>query len=83
MLTARPLHRVDVFRMIKRRGQKAGMAQICCHTFRGTGITSYLSNGGRLEIAQAMAGHSSPRTTKIYDRRNEEVTLDEVERIHI
>ena len=59
------------------------MAQIGCHTFHWISITSYPSNGGRLEIAQTMSGCSSPQTTKIYDQRNEEVTLDEVERINI
>ncbi len=58
------------------------MAQIGCHTFHWTSITSYLSNSGRLEIAQTMSGRSSPQTTKIYDQRKE-VTLDEVERINI
>ena len=30
---------------------------------------------------QQMAAHESARTTKLYDRRNDQVTLDEVERI--
>ena len=55
-------------------------ADICCHTFRATGITAYLENGGTLENAQAMAAHESPRTTKLYDRTGDEITLDEVER---
>jgi integrase len=49
--------------------------------FRATGITTYLQNGGKLEIAQQMAGHESARTTGLYDRRNDEIALDEVERI--
>jgi integrase len=56
---------------------------VCCHTFRATGITAYLENGGSLENAQAMAAHESPRTTKLYDRTGDEITLDEVERIVI
>jgi integrase len=52
-----------------------------CHTFRATGITIYLSNGGTLEKAQMMAAHSSPRTTKLYDRTSDAVSLDEVERV--
>ena len=40
-----------------------------------------MENGGSLERAQQMAGHSSPCTTKLYDRTRDEVTLDEVERI--
>jgi hypothetical protein len=52
-------------------------------TFRATGITAYLEAGGTLENAQAMAAHESPRTTKLYDRTGDEITLDEVERIAI
>jgi hypothetical protein len=52
-------------------------------TFRATGITAYLEAGGTLENAQAMAAHESPRTTKLYDRTGDEITLDEVERITI
>ena len=58
-------------------------AEMCCHTFRATGITAYLENSGTLENAQAMAAHESPRTTKLYDRTSDEITLDEVERITI
>ena len=57
--------------------------KIGCHTFRATGITAYLEAGGTLENAQAMAAHESPRTTKLYDRTGDEITLDEVERITI
>ena len=53
------------------------------HTFRATGITAYLKNSGTLETAQHIANHESPRTTKLYDRRQEEISLDEVERIAI
>jgi hypothetical protein len=51
-----------------------------CHTFRATGITAYLGAGGTLENAQAMAAHESPRTTTLYDRTGDEITLDEVEK---
>jgi integrase len=57
--------------------------QIGNHTFRATGITEYLRNGGKLEIAQRMANHESARTTGLYDRRDDQVSLDEVERILI
>ncbi len=68
--------------MIKRRAAQAGIdSPISCHTFRATGITQYLLNNGVLEKAQLMAAHESPRTTKLYDRTKDEVTLDEVERI--
>ena len=81
-LTDRPMTRNDAFRMIQKRSRVLGLPPgTCCHTFRATGITAYLSNGGTIEKAQAMAGHASPRTTKLYDRTSDEVTLDEVERI--
>ena len=84
LLTELPMHRIDVWRMIGRRADAAGIdAEMCCHTFRATGITAYLDNGGTLENAQTMAAHESPRTTKLYDRTNDEITLDEVERIAI
>ena len=83
-LRKEPLERHYVHAMIKRRAKAAGLPEeISCHTFRATGITTYLKNGGTLERAQYMAGHASARTTKLYDRRNDEVTLDEVERIVI
>lgn len=83
-LTERPMYREDVLRMIKRRAEAAGLpASTCCHTFRATGITAYLENGGTIEKAQAIAAHESPRTTKLYDRTSDEITLDEVERILI
>jgi integrase len=67
---------------VRRRAKDAGIgAMICNHTFRATGITAYLENGGTLEMAQAIAAHESPRTTKLYDRTADAVTLDEVERI--
>jgi site-specific recombinase XerD len=72
----------DAWRMIRRRAIGAGIAEaIGCHTFRATGITAYLANGGALEHAQEMAAHESARTTKLYDRRSDKVTLDEVEKI--
>lgn len=84
LLTKHPMRGADVYRMIQRRAEKAGIeTRIGCHTFRATGITAYLKNGGKLEIAQQMAGHSNPKTTSLYDRRNDEVSMDEVERILI
>lgn len=83
-LTANRISRFDVFRMILRRALAAGLSdRVCCHTFRATGITAYLSNGGTIEKAQQIAAHESPRTTKLYDRTNDEMTLDEIERILI
>ena len=57
--------------------------EIGCHTFRATGITAYLKNGGTLEKAAQMANHASTRTTQLYDRRRDELSLDEVERIRV
>jgi integrase/recombinase XerD len=83
-ITANPMTRTDVLRMVKRRALGAGLpSSTCCHTFRATGITAYLENGGTIENAQAIAAHESPRTTKLYDRTGDEITLDEVERIVI
>lgn len=83
-LTATPLTRNDALRMVKRRAKAAGIpASACCHTFRATGITAYLENGGTIEKAQAIAAHACPRTTKLYDRTSDAITLDEVERILI
>jgi site-specific recombinase XerD len=83
-LTASAMSRVDVFRMVKRRARGCGLSdRISCHTFRATGITAYLENGGTIENAQAIAAHESPRTTKLYDRTGDEITLDEIERILI
>lgn len=74
----------DVLRMVKRRARAIGLPRgTCSHTFRATGITAYLENGGTIENAQAIAAHESPRTTKLYDRTSDEITLDEIERIAI
>ncbi len=76
------LPQANVHMMIQRRAKAAGLrTKISAHSFRATGITTYLQNGGKLEIAQHMAGHESARTTGLYDRRSDEVALDEVERI--
>ena len=79
-----PLPQASAFQMVRRRARAAGIATaIGNHTFRATGITAYLKNGGTLETAARMAGHASTRTTQLYDRRSDEVTLDEVERVLI
>lgn len=83
-LTSRPLRRNNALDMVKRRAKDAGLSErICNHTFRATGITAYLENGGSIEGAQAIAAHESPKTTKLYDRTSDAITLDEVERIAI
>jgi site-specific recombinase XerD len=74
----------DGYRMIQRRARQAGIkTRIGNHSMRATGITDYLKSDGTLEHAQAMAAHSSPRTTKLYDRRNDETALDEYEKVRI
>jgi integrase len=84
MVTVHPLHENDVLRMIKKRAAAADLpTTIGCHTFRATGITAYLENGGTIEKAQQIAAHASPRTTKLYDRTSDTVTLEEIERIAI
>jgi site-specific recombinase XerD len=84
LLTELAMHRVDAYQMIRRRTAEAGLkGKLGCHVFRATGITAYLEAGGTLENAQAMAAHESPRTTKLYDRTGDEITLDEIERITI
>lgn len=84
LLTPNRMHRNDALRMIKRRALAAGVSpRICCHTFRATGITEYMRNGGTLEKAQQMAAHASSQTTNLYNRVADQVTLDEVERVLI
>ena len=81
-LTADRLDRHEALAMVKRRCRQAGLGDgYGCHTFRATGITAYLNNGGTVEKAQAIAAHESPRTTKLYDRTSEAISLDEIERI--
>jgi integrase len=84
LLTEKPMHQQDAYRMIQRRAKAAGIeTRIGNHTFRATGITAYLKNSGKLEVAQHIANHESPRTTKLYDRRQDDISLDEIERIAI
>ena len=79
-----PLPQANAYAMIGRRARAVGIkTKVGNHTFRATGITAYLKNGGSLENAAAMANHASTRTTQLYDRRRDDVSLDEVERISI
>jgi len=83
-LSSTPLPQANAYAMVRRRAIAAGIAtKIGNHTFRATGITAYLKNGGTLENAAAMANHASTRTTQLYDRRHDEISLDEVERIRL
>ncbi|AMK20537.1 integrase [Sphingobium indicum IP26] len=83
-LSDAPLAQANAFLMVRRRATAAGIGTaIGNHSFRATGITTYLKNGGTLETAATMANHSSTRTTQLYHRRSDDVTLDEVERVLI
>jgi site-specific recombinase XerD len=84
LLTRTPLPQANAYQMVGRRAAAAGIAtKLGNHSFRATGITAYLKNGGTLEKAAQMANHASTRTTQLYDRRREELSLDEVERIRV
>jgi len=77
LLSGCQMTRNDALRMMKRRAKAAGLPDSTCnHTFRATGITAHLGNSGTIENAQAIAAHESPRTTKLYDRTSDEITLD-------
>ena len=83
-LTGLALNRYNAWAAIRKRARNARfLTPVGCHTWRATGVTVYLENGGRLEHAQQMAAHESPRTTKLYDRTKDEITIGEVERIQL
>jgi integrase/recombinase XerD len=78
------MSRSDVWQMVRRRATDASIETATgCHSFRATGITDYLMNGGRIEVAQKMAGHSKAKTTGLYGRRNDDISVGEVEKIGI
>jgi integrase/recombinase XerC len=83
-LSGKAMTQPIAWEMLQRRAKSAGICtRVCNHTFRATGITTYLKNGGTIERAATMANHSSTRTTQLYDRRPDDVTLEEVERIRL
>jgi site-specific recombinase XerD len=83
-LTRNAMWQQDAYQMIQRRAPPAGIkTRIGNYTFPATGITAYLKNKGTLEAAQQIANHESPRTNKLYDRRQDEISLDEVDKISI
>jgi site-specific recombinase XerC len=83
-LSTTALPQANAYAMVTRRALTVGInTKIGNHTFRATGITAYLKNGGSLENAAAMANHASTRTTQLYDRRRDDISLDEVERIRV
>lgn len=65
------------------REQISEFLEVGCHARRAIGVTVHLENGGRLEHTQQMAAHESPRTTKLYDRTKDEITVGEVERVQL
>lgn len=83
-LSDRPMSRVDAWYMVRRRARGAGIvAAIGNHSFRAIGITDYMNNGGDITIAQRMAGHEDISTTRLYDRRDDDIDFGEIERVGI
>jgi integrase/recombinase XerD len=83
-LTANALTSKAICELVKRRLKDAGLpSRLSPHSFRVTAITDLLTQGVPLEDVQYLAGHSSPRTTRLYDRRQKKVTRNIVERISI
>src|SRR6266436_301964 len=80
----RRLDRRSVLKLVEKRAKASGiLKRVCCHSFRATGVTEYMNSGGTIEIAQRIAGHTSPSTTRIYDRSGDQLTLQEIERVQI
>ena len=83
-LNQRRLDRRSVLKLVEKRARTSGiLKRVCCHSFRATGVTEYMNSGGTIEIAQRIAGHTSPATTRIYDRSGDRLTLEEIERVQI
>ena len=83
-IESRRLNRRSVLKLVEKRAKASGiLKRVCCHSFRATGVTEYMNSGGTIEIAQRIAGHTSPATTRIYDRSGDRLTLEEIERVQI
>ena len=83
-LTGNALTSKTICELVKRQLKDAGLpSQLSPHRYRVIAITELLPQGVPLEDVQYLAGHSSPRTTELYDRRQKEVTRNIVERILI
>ena len=83
-IESRRLDRRSVLKLVAKRAKASGiLKRVCCHSFRATGVTEYMNSGGTIEIAQRIAGHTSPATTRIYDRSGDVLTLEEIERVQI
>ena len=73
-----------MLKLVEKRAKASGIQKrVCCHSFRATGVTEYMNSGGTIEIAQRIAGHTNPATTRIYDRSGDQLTLQEIERVQI
>ena len=78
------LDRRSILKLVEKRASASGIVKrVCCHSFRATGITEYMNAGGTIEIAQQIAGHKSSSTTRIYDRSQDLLTIEEIERVQI
>ena len=83
-IESRRLDSRSVLKLVEKRARTSGiLKRVCCHSFRATGVTEYMNSGGTIEIAQRIAGHTSPATTRIYDRSGDRLTLEEIERVQI
>ena len=84
-LSGRRLQRQEVYDIIGQRAEGAGLTGVKYgnHTWRGTGITLFLENGGAMDLAQDIAGHADPRTTRLYDRRAERIRQNDIELIRV
>jgi integrase len=83
-LSGSALDRSAVLAIVKRRCRAAGLpSAICNHSFRATGITLYQENGGNIDAAAYLAGHSDPRTTQLYNRAQRQPRHADVERVFL
>jgi integrase/recombinase XerD len=83
-LTSQPMSRHTAWEMVKRRARDAGLPGTTTnHSMRATGITAFLDNGGTIETARRIAAHASIKTTQLYDRRDDRITMDEISRIRL
>src|SRR4051812_27072928 len=83
-LTGNPRTSKAICEPVKRRLKDAGLPErMSPHSFRVAAVTDLLTQGVPLEDVQYLAGHSEPRTTALYDRRQKRVTRNIVERISI
>lgn len=84
MLTDSAYRAHSMRQMMKRRLDDAGLPELFSpHSFRVTVVTDLLNQNVPLEDVQYLAGHASPTTTRVYDRRRRKVTRNIVERISI